>query len=81
MRAPALAAAMAESNSLRALLLLYVRTLYIQTSYTALVNVRDANWMNGWRAGFSYARTVYATTCSPSPTNSWLSCPASGDRV
>jgi CRP-like cAMP-binding protein len=41
MPAPALTAALAASNTLKALLLLYVQTLYIQTSYTALVNARS----------------------------------------
>ncbi|RUX76908.1 Crp/Fnr family transcriptional regulator [Mesorhizobium sp. M7A.F.Ca.US.006.04.2.1] len=37
----ALSAAMSESTTLKALLLLYVQTLFIQTSYTALVNARS----------------------------------------
>ena len=41
MPASALAVALAESNTLKALLLLYVQTLFIQTSYTALVNARS----------------------------------------
>ncbi|MER8750961.1 Crp/Fnr family transcriptional regulator [Mesorhizobium sp. M1050] len=39
--ASALSAAMSESGTLKALLLLYVQTLFIQTSYTALVNARS----------------------------------------
>ncbi|ARP68549.1 cyclic nucleotide-binding protein (plasmid) [Mesorhizobium sp. WSM1497] len=39
--ASALSAAMLESTTLKALLLLYVQTLFIQTSYTALVNARS----------------------------------------
>ncbi|ESZ05751.1 hypothetical protein X737_35335 [Mesorhizobium sp. L48C026A00] len=39
--APALSSALSESTTLKALLLLYVQTLYIQTSYTALVNARS----------------------------------------
>lgn len=37
----ALSTALSESNTLKALLLLYVQTLFIQTSYTALVNARS----------------------------------------
>ncbi|MER8810888.1 Crp/Fnr family transcriptional regulator [Mesorhizobium australicum] len=36
-----LAAAMSESTTLKALLLLYVHTLFVQISYTALVNARS----------------------------------------
>ncbi|TIP23604.1 MAG: Crp/Fnr family transcriptional regulator [Mesorhizobium sp.] len=39
--ASALSSALSESTTLKALLLLYVQTLYIQTSYTALVNARS----------------------------------------
>ncbi|RUX85799.1 Crp/Fnr family transcriptional regulator [Mesorhizobium sp. M7D.F.Ca.US.004.01.2.1] len=39
--AGALTTALAESNTLKALLLLYVQTLFIQASYTALVNARS----------------------------------------
>ncbi|MER9586351.1 Crp/Fnr family transcriptional regulator [Mesorhizobium sp. M0276] len=39
--ASALSAGMSESATLKALLLLYVQTLFIQTSYTALVNARS----------------------------------------
>ncbi|WP_366511773.1 Crp/Fnr family transcriptional regulator [Mesorhizobium sp.] len=41
LRTPALSSALSESTTLKALLLLYVQTLYIQTSYTALVNARS----------------------------------------
>lgn len=39
--ASALSEAMSESATLKTLLLLYVQTLFIQTSYTALVNARS----------------------------------------
>ncbi|WP_352479152.1 helix-turn-helix domain-containing protein [Mesorhizobium sp. M0045] len=41
MPAGALSMALSESNTLKALLLLYVQMLFIQTSYTALVNARS----------------------------------------
>jgi CRP-like cAMP-binding protein len=39
--ASALSSALSESTTLKALLLLYVQTLYVQTGYTALVNARS----------------------------------------
>lgn len=78
--APALSSALSESTTLKAVLLLYVQTLYIQTSYTALVNARSklderlARWLLMCHDRVRNDR--FAITHESCP-----SCSVCGDRV